>query len=143
MAGRKAPKPTTSEEWQAYREKRAAGSHEDRVHKAVLVWVRRTMPHALVYHTPNGGRRSRMEAIRFKALGVMPGVPDLTILLPGGQAIFLEIKPEKTGALSPEQKLFRNALATLGGYHWACVRSIDDARDAFSEWGIVSKEKAA
>ena len=33
----------------------------------------------LWWHTPNGGRRWKLEAKRFKAMGVKPGVPDILI----------------------------------------------------------------
>ena len=36
----------------------------------------------LWWHTPNGGRRSKIEAKRLKGLGVKPGVPDILILEP-------------------------------------------------------------
>ena len=37
---------------------------------------------ALMYHVPNGGKRSKSEAARFRAMGVKAGVPD--IFLPVG-----------------------------------------------------------
>jgi hypothetical protein len=36
----------------------------------------------LVYHTPNGGGRSKREAGRFKAMGVQRGIPDLITAVP-------------------------------------------------------------
>ena len=78
-----------------------------------------------------------LEAIRLKDLGVMPGVTDLIFVPPpAGQAHFLEIKPEKGGTLSPAQMAFRN-LAKAVGAHWALLRSVDDVRKAFADWGIA------
>lgn len=48
----------------------------------------------LMFHIPNGGKRDKREAARFKALGVKPGVPD--IFLPaargGYHGLFIEMK---------------------------------------------------
>lgn len=48
----------------------------------------------LLYHVPNGGKRSATEAARFKAMGVKAGVPDLVLPVPrGGYAgLYIEMK---------------------------------------------------
>lgn len=35
-----------------------------------------------MYHIPNGGKRSKSEAARFKIMGVKPGVPDIFLPAP-------------------------------------------------------------
>lgn len=59
----------------------------------------------LLYHVPNGGRRSASEAGRFKAEGVRAGVPD--ICLPVARypwhGLYIELKRRKGGRLSDEQ----------------------------------------
>lgn len=37
---------------------------------------------SLLFHVPNGGKRSKVEAARFKAMGVQAGVPDLFLPVP-------------------------------------------------------------
>ena len=56
------------------------------------------------WHTPNSASRNRLEGGKFKLLGVLSGVPDLTILYNGGIR-FVEFK-KKNGSLSTEQKSF-------------------------------------
>lgn len=111
---------------------------EDQVHRAVLNWIRKVAPQCLAFHPANGGSRHRLEAIKLKSLGVVPGVPDLIVFGPGGKAYCLEVKAEK-GTLQSTQKAFARKMDELG-IGWACVRSIDDARTAFSEWGIETRE---
>lgn len=60
----------------------------------------------LLFHVPNGGKRTVVEAARFKQMGVRPGVPDvfLPVARGGKHGLFIEMKRRKGGALSPFQK---------------------------------------
>ncbi len=84
------------------------------------------LPGVVAWHTPNGGKRSKREAGRFKAMGVRPGVPDWTIasdaLIP--TVLFIELK-SATGRVSEEQKVFRRDAETAGCL-WDLARSIDE-----------------
>ena len=57
-------------------------------------------------HIPNGGLRSKSEAVRFKRLGVRPGVSDLFLPEPVGKyhGLWVEMKRKKGGKLRPDQK---------------------------------------
>ena len=48
----------------------------------------------LLFHIPNGGKRSATEAARFKAMGVKSGVPDLCLPVPRGgfAGLYIEMK---------------------------------------------------
>ncbi len=48
----------------------------------------------LLFHIPNGGKRSATEAARFKAMGVKAGVPDLCLPVPRGgfAGLYIEMK---------------------------------------------------
>lgn len=52
---------------------------------------------SLLFHVPNGGKRSKVEAARFKAMGVQAGVPDLFLPVPRGayHGLFIEMKAPK------------------------------------------------
>ena len=57
-------------------------------------------------HIPNGGWRSKSEAVRLKKIGVKPGVSDLFLPAPVGKyhGLWVEMKRQKGGKLSPAQK---------------------------------------
>ena len=56
----------------------------------------------MLFHVPNGGRRSKIEAMQFKAMGVIPGVADM-IFIHKGKVYAFEFKTG-TGIQSPAQK---------------------------------------
>lgn len=68
---------------------------EDKVQYEVVKWFKRTYPKyaKCLYHIPNGGRRSKSEAMKFKAIGVLAGVPDLILTLPD-RYMYIELKDE-------------------------------------------------
>lgn len=76
-------------------------------------WQRGKYPElALMYHTPNGGRRSKAEAGRFKAEGVKSGVPDifLPVARGGYHGLYIELKRQRGGKASDTQKDWVKAL---------------------------------
>ena len=98
-----------------------------------LVSILRLMrPAPFFMHIPNGGRRSAVEGARFKAMGVLPGAPDLLFILPDGRAAFLELKAGKN-KLTADQEAFQ----------WACrerwvnycvAYTLEEALEAVSIW---------
>ena len=70
----------------------------------------------LLFHIPNGGKRGKVEAARFKAEGVKPGVPDLFLPVARGgrHGLFIEMKRQKGGRLSPDQRAWLDALRAQG-----------------------------
>ena len=67
-------------------------------------------------HIPNGGLRSKSEAVRFKRAGVKKGVPDLflPVARKGYHGLWIEMKRQKGGRLSPEQKEWIDGLFNQG-----------------------------
>lgn len=61
---------------------------------------------SLLVHIPNGGLRSKPEAVRFKRLGVKPGVSDLMLPVArnGYHGLWIEMKRQHDGKLSKPQK---------------------------------------
>jgi hypothetical protein len=102
-------------------------------------YVRTVAPHVRIWAVPNGGWRSKAEAARLKWTGVLAGVLDLTLVLPGGRSAYWETKVPKTGRLSDEQKAMITALERLG-HVWAVVLNIDDARRELARLGVVTRE---
>ena len=70
-------------------------------------------PEIVYWHTPNGEHRAISVARKLKAMGVLAGVPDWTVLLPGARAIFIELKTLQ-GRLSPAQIDLRRRIEALG-----------------------------
>jgi hypothetical protein len=57
------------------------------------------------WHTPNGGSRDAVEAMKFKSMGVRRGVPDLIFITAPARVIFIELK-NGHHRLEPDQELF-------------------------------------
>lgn len=70
---------------------------------------------ALMFAIPNGGHRHKAVAVRKKAEGVKPGVPDICLPVPRGpwHGLYIELKTE-TGSVSREQRRWLAMLSRLG-----------------------------
>lgn len=88
----------------------------------------------LLHHSPNGGKRSAIEAARFKAMGTRKGFPDLILALPcnGYHGAFFELKSEK-GKTSKEQEVYL-ALLEKRGYKAFVTRSYEDFDNQLKEY---------
>ena len=109
---------------------------EDEIQTAIVTHFRKYYE-GFIAHVPNGGRRGKLEAMRFKAMGVLPGHPDLIIYCPKG-VFLMEVKEPKKGTLSDNQKKLFPRLQDLG-LDLAIVWSIDEAKRAFMAWGLPRK----
>jgi hypothetical protein len=83
--------------------------HEEQ--REFVQWFRRAFPEVRIFAIPNGGGRSRSQGAKLKMEGVSPGVPDLFI---PEWLLWVEMKREKGGRVSPEQKDWINYLDGLG-----------------------------
>lgn len=91
------------------------------------------VPDLLWWATANQrGTRARFEMGVLKAMGVKPGVPDISILLPGGKIGFLELKAGR-GKLSEHQAAFISR-AMDGGARVGVCYSLDDVLVHLSAW---------
>lgn len=84
---------------------------------------------------PNGGLRNVRVAQQMKAEGLQPGMPDLLFAIEDGRSAWIEMKNDK-GALSDLQKGIRAKLTNLG-HQWAMARSVDEALEHLSGWGLL------
>jgi len=78
---------------------------------------------------PNGGQRNKVVAMKLKQEGVSKGVPDLFI---PEWRLWVEMKRQKGGTLSPEQKDWRDYLIGCG-YRWILAKGADDAINQVAE----------
>lgn len=83
--------------------------HDEQV--AFVHWFRLQFPHVKILAIPNGTRASIGAAIKAKKEGVSSGVPDLYI---PAWKLWVEMKRQKGGVVSPEQKEWIQYLESIG-----------------------------
>ncbi len=66
-------------------------------------YLRENYPDLLHHHSPNEYAHTQGQRYHGKNMGMLSGFPDLWILSPSGETVFIEFKTEK-GTLSPVQK---------------------------------------
>lgn len=89
----------------------------------------------LLYHVPNGGSRNAIEAARLKAQGVKKGVPDLCLPVPRGDyhGLYIELKRQKNGVLSADQKQWIKSLRDQG-YMVEVCRGFQEAANVIEHY---------
>lgn len=120
--------------------------HERIIQSAIIAYLRRVLPDALVHHSPNegvrGGKSGLIDGRRRKDAGQVAGWPDIEVLLPScAGPLFFEVKTA-TGKTSKAQDKTLAALQSLG-YRVSVVQSIDDCRRCLYEWGIPTRESGS
>ena len=126
---------------------------EEGLQRALVAFLRATLPRPwIVFHCPNGGGRSRAEGGILKAMGTLPGVPDLFVIgkntflgsqdSPMPAVIGIELKsPDKTCRLSNAQRDVINTLA-LCGIPTIVTNDFDEAVAALKKLGVPMKGRA-
>ena len=94
-----------------------------------VAWFRKTYPQHWVFAIPNGGDRNRITAAKLKAEGVSRGVPDLFV---PSMRLWVEMKRQKGGSLSADQKEWRDYLKEQG-YLWIRGNGFEDAKQQVIE----------
>ena len=108
---------------------------EDKIQQAVISHLQlRAWPDAVFWHVPNGGARSKAEAARFKAQGVVAGIPDVHILF-RGRLYVLELKTE-TGRWAKHQQEIAARMETAGAIV-AVAWGLDAALAQIEAWGLL------
>ena len=82
-----------------------------------------------MFAVPNGGHRSKTEAARLKAEGVVAGVSDLILLKSNHQygALLIEMKTTaRNSRQSDRQKWWQETITSLGEYKYVVCRTLDD-----------------
>lgn len=109
---------------------------EDKIQAQIFQWYHNTyctklndLPH-LIFSVPNGGTRTKVEAMKFKATGLLAGVSDLIIVRPD-EVIFLEVKTS-TGTQSKVQKEFQKKVEAMG-YKYLLVRSLEECQNQLNK----------
>lgn len=98
-------------------------SSEHELHLHAWQWARKTHSKLLIFHVPNGGNRNIAEAVKFKRMGVLPGVSDF-LCFTSTRKIAIELK-DSDGEKSIDQERFENHWKYLGGEYYIC-RTLTD-----------------
>jgi hypothetical protein len=116
---------------------RGMGASEAQIHVAVIdVLKALAAPGVIFWHTPNGEYRHPSVASKLKAMGVVPGLPDLFLFV-GGRLHCLELKRRVGGAVSPEQKAMLAALEGQGAVI-AIGKGYVAALAILEGWGVLA-----
>lgn len=109
---------------------------EDTLQKSCVAWFDLQYQHLSwsLFHVPNGGKRNSVEAAKFKAMGVRPGVPDLMLVIPRGgyHYLALELKVGKNKQ-TENQKWYQSKMTENGG-KYVVIRSLDDFIDTVNAY---------
>ncbi len=136
-----APSPVALQRERAAAAKQRRKDVEGPIHRAILAYLRATLPAAwIVHHTPNNPRSVRQGA-RDKRNGAIAGWPDLGIYGPGPVASsvwFAEIKPP--GVRVPDHQRDMHDRLMDAGFQVRVLRSVEDARKAVSDWHLPSTD---
>lgn len=118
--------------------------YEDDLQRACANYMSYQHSRVLSYHVPNGGKRNGREAVKFKQMGVIPGIPDLIIDHPVGgyPGLRVELKAKK-GRLQDSQIKALNRLCN-SGYLCAVVYNFNDFKKLITDYtnGLYTKAKA-
>ena len=114
-------------------------NEESNAQSAVFRWIdlHRNKYSALrmAFAVPNGAKRSIITASILKREGVRRGVPDILLLSPsnGFHGLAIEMKKEKGGVISPEQKEWLKNLQEEGYAAFVC-KGAEDAIDTIKRY---------
>lgn len=107
--------------------------HEEQV--TLFTWFRMRYAGMLMYAIPNGGARSSITGARLRDEGVLAGVPDIFLPCPSGgkHGLYIEMKRQKGGRVSPAQKAVMQALR-MQGYEVAVCHGWQEARGCIEQY---------
>ena len=105
---------TKSTKSTGYLYKNVKNPKEEQEQKALAQYLR--LNRIPFYHIPNGGYRTKTEAIRLKAQGVQSGVPDICIVVAnkGYHGLYIELKRIRGGITSDNQQAWIKLLTQQG-----------------------------
>ena len=100
---------------------------EDDLQNHVVKWLDLVLPEPyMIHHSPNEGRHHVNYRHKQKLMGVLPGFPDLIIMLPKTMPLFIELKQPKNYP-TEQQRIVGEQLIALG-YEYGVCRSITEVK---------------
>ena len=108
---------------------------ESNQQEIVIKYIRLAYPDALYCASAGGMRTSYLQAVKMKRTGYVKGFPDLFIYEPRGDffGLAIEMKKEKGGFASPEQKRWQEQLRNRGYCSYIC-KGKDEAIKIIDEY---------
>ena len=102
--------------------RKATPESEQNQQEIVIKYLRLAYPDALYCASAGGMRTSYLQAVKMKRTGYVKGFPDLFIYEPRGEfhGLAIEMKKEKGGTASPEQKEWQEQLRNRGYCSYIC-----------------------
>ena len=102
--------------------RKAAPESESNQQEIVINYIKLAYPDALYCASAGGMRTSYLQAVKMKRTGYVKGFPDLFIYEPRGGffGLAIEMKKEKGGVASPEQKRWQDQLRNRGYASYIC-----------------------
>jgi hypothetical protein len=107
--------------------RKIAPESEANQQEIVIKYLRLAYPDVLYCASAGGMRTSYLQAIKMKRTGYVKGFPDLFIYEPRNEynGLAIEMKKEKGGVASPEQKRWQEQLRNRGYASYICKGSED------------------
>lgn len=108
-------------------------ANENQEQNAVVEWLR--LKKILHFGIPNGIPSNPITGKRFKNMGLSSGVPDLCVPIPNNayHSLYIEMKPKRGGVVSPNQKLWLEALNSHGHLAVVCY-GFDEAQKVIEDY---------
>jgi hypothetical protein len=105
--------------------RKATPESESNQQEIVIKYLRLAYPDVLYCASAGGMRTSYLQAIKMKRTGYVKGFPDLFIYEPRNEynGLAIEMKKEKGGVASPEQKRWQEQLRNRGYASYICKGS--------------------
>ena len=105
--------------------RKATPESESNQQELVIKYLRLAYPNLLYCASAGGMRTSYLQAIKMKRTGYVKGFPDLFIYEPRNEynGLAIEMKKEKGGVASPEQKRWQEQLRNRGYASYICKGS--------------------
>ena len=102
--------------------RKIAPESEANQQEIVVKYLRLAYPNVLYCASAGGMRTSYLQAIKMKRTGYVKGFPDLFIYEPNQdyKGLAIEMKKEKGGVASPEQKWWQEQLRNRGYASYIC-----------------------
>ena len=109
--------------------------NELKVQIAVVNWIKYNFPELLYCASAGGMRTSLSVAKKMKASGYVKGFPDLVLFRPTNNhnGMFIELKADKKGYASKEQKEWIEKLNSRGYYAVVC-KGFEDAIEQITNY---------